>query len=599
MSDNPKLTARIEISANLRIGANPNPPNVFKLVVKNEGKTLLRPSGDAPVCFLTGELGSSERALFLNKDDARDCERNCDAPWETEWIFPGTQDDKFKLEIRNPGEANQSILGEGKSFAIEFSNILSETGPGKAKLGFLANLSETRQDLEIQKGDPPPGIITFYSEPPAEVQNLPGQTVTLKWRTFQMNDRKLEQVGIARPLKADFSQEEGEYKFQIATDVSFTLSGKPPDSRTLSVKVLRQGWHDITNTIYEGDPGYPRITGALDNKTGLTLEPVELFNANDQSLYGIFRHEFHDKERALLFETENPFAEWNLVETSVPGQPGRLPVGFTTSPGLYFNDFLWIMGGSQIDPDVTSNVVWRIDPETKVWQNLGPAGWPPRMGHAVVAFQTRIWVLGGRDASGKALNDVWSTDAKGTTWEKHRGREAEWPGRCLFRPAVFPKSKSESGRGSDAKQRGHTEQIWIYGGMTEPFASQANIRNDVWVYPAQSGDKWEELSITGILGNGKPIASCLQEFRSQLKLFGKFRFIDSKDGSEDVQPDARSLASPDTKTWGPFPNDGLKDWGGVSTFSYQLLNFKDKMLIAKALQYDEPNLVMKVYVPPS
>src|SRR5579872_2682440 len=134
MSDGPKLTATIEMTGNLRIGANYDPPNVFKLVIKNEGTALLRPPDDAPVCYLTGELGSSESALFLNKDDARECEKSCDAPWEAEWNFPGTHDDKFEVEIRNPGTANEPILGENKSFAIEFSKIISETGPGKAKL---------------------------------------------------------------------------------------------------------------------------------------------------------------------------------------------------------------------------------------------------------------------------------------------------------------------------------------------------------------------------------------------------------------------------------------------------------------------------------
>ena len=52
-----------------------------------------------------------------------------------------------------------------------------------------------------------------------------------------------------------------------------------------------------------------------------------------------------------------------------------------------------------------------------------------------------------------------------------------------------------------------------------------------------------------------------------------------------------------TKTWERFPSEGLKNWGAETASSYQLVNFRDKMLIAKALGLRKPNAVLKVYVP--
>jgi len=93
-----------------------------------------------------------------------------------------------------------------------------------------------------------------------------------------------------------------------------------------------------------------------------------------------------------------------------------------------------------------------------------------------------------------------------------------------------------------------------------------------------------------------PISSCLQVFHRKLCLFGRFRTI-AADQSEAIEPLAFSLSTPSTGTWDTFPSDGLKDWGADTTFSYQLVNFRNKMLIARALAYQLPNPVLKIYVP--
>ncbi len=583
MSDNSQVTAKIDITGDLRVGVSPQPPNKFKLVITNKGDAVPQPDAGQLTFYFTGTLGSSEAALFLNQDDARNCTKVVLSDWSADWSFP--DENTFHLEIYT---FNDPILTKNQQVTIEFSQVVSKTAPGKASLGFGSDLGAL-QDLDIGKTAAKPGIIAFYSDPPAGVRNLPGADVTLKWRTFDLTDRKLEEVG-GDELSPDFTGDEGSYRYpDLSADTTFMLSGfgagPPRVEQKLTLRVLKSGWYDRKNILVEGDPGYPHPADqseadALKKKDkGFELEPLELLNANDQQLYGVFRYWFQEKEIAFLFQTQNLFGRWKLVRCSVPDQDGMIPEGFATSPAIYFDDNIWLIGGSQIDPDKTSNIVWRLNFKSTppTWQNLGPAGWPPRMGHAVVLFRNEIWLMGGRDSSGNALNDVWTCGASGS-WQC-KTKSAEWSPRCLFRPAVL------------------NGEIWLYGGMKEPFTSQSLLYGDLYRYSSAAG-KWKKEDRVPV-NNRNPLASCLVVFRNTLRLFGKFRSINPSDRSELVEPLAFSLSNPSTGTWEGLPVEGLKDWGGVNTFNVQVLNFKDQMLVAKAVAYDQPNVVMKVFVPSS
>lgn len=594
MSQQVDLTASIIGVAgdSLRIGANPQPSNQFSVLIENRGEDIISEERVPPNLYLKGRLGEDGAALFSKKEDAREkCTITKPDNWNCEWDFTG--DDSFCLKIYS---FEETLFKKGDSIKITLSHVISQTAPGKAALSFASDLSEKTQTLPISKEAKIPDIIYFKSEPEEGVQNLPGDSVTLKWRTNHLTNRMLEQIGVGDPLPADFSKDEGAKLItNVSTEVSFRLSGYDgarPIERKLTVKVLRSGWYDTKNIILEGDPGYPSPTNAAEAKAlqGLgkrcSFEPTLLLNANNQCVYAVFRHFFQEKERAFLFQTKNPFGPWKFVETSVHNQPAgiRIPEGFSTSPGVYFNDNLWLIGGSQVDPDIVSNTVWRLDPNAKekAWENWGAANpspkmWSPRMGHAVLEFKGKIWVMGGRDAAGNALNDVWTLDVTTKKWSLVDG-QVSWEPRCLLNPAVF-----------------QGDQIWLYGGAQEPFSSK--LYDDVHVYKNGS---WTKLELTGIIAGAasrKPIASCLQVFNNKLCLFGKFRTVDPTDKSETVEPLAFSLSTPSTKTWDKFPNDGLKNWGGDTTFNYQLVNFKNVMLIAKALSYEAPSPVLKVYVP--
>jgi len=160
---------------------------------------------------------------------------------------------------------------------------------------------------------------------------------------------------------------------------------------------------------------------------------------------------------------------------------------------------------------------------------------------------------------------------------------ALWSPRCLIAPIVFD------------------HRIWLYGGAEEP--SSAELFHDLYTcsYAPAQGAKWEKQELTGVIEGSesrKPIASCLQVFKGKLYVFGKFRTVHHRDNSRLDEPLGFCLSDPSTRTWERFPTDGLKTWGAHTTFSYQAVNFKDKMLIAKALGYQTgESPVLKIYVP--
>ena len=507
----PQLQASIEIKGDFRVGANPRPGNEFLLVITNPGEPVRQAQGLSHL-FFRGFLGPGEEALFLNETDARKCIKKIPKDWKADWDFSVREAGKqlFGLKFYT---FKKTLFNKAETISLGFSDVESKTAPGSAVLTFESDFAAFKQDLAISKTADKPGIISFFSEPPEGVPNFPHDIVTLNWRTYGLTHRELIQMGRSDPLPCNFERDDGSRPIKVPdTAATFRLQGydgSRPIARELQVNVLGSGWHEIRNTVWEGDPGYPipeteTDTEAVKTTESYDLEPTLLFNANNQLLYGIFRHRFEGQEKAFLFQTENPFGGWDIVKSSVPDQAGDIPKGFSSSPGVYFNDELWLIGGSQIDQKNISNSVWCFDPLQNRWaalKDLEHQDSPtPRMGHAVLVFQNKIWVMGGRDESGNALNDVWILDTKEDQGQWHPLGNAPWSPRCLLAPIVFD------------------HMIWLYGGAQEP--SSAELFDDLYTcsYTNEQGAKWEKQELTGVIEGSeskKPIASCMQVFKGQ------------------------------------------------------------------------------------
>jgi hypothetical protein len=109
--------------------------------------------------------------------------------------------------------------------------------------------------------------------------------------------------------------------------------------------------------------------------------------------------------------------------------------------GVSFNGQLWLVGGGMSNahtnggPD--SNEIWRSSNGSD-WTRVATTGqiFSPRDGHCVVVFQNKLWVIGGWDNSIGAggtetrMNDVWSS-SDGVAWTKH-----DPAGGVIFAPRV-------------------------------------------------------------------------------------------------------------------------------------------------------------------
>jgi hypothetical protein len=142
-----------------------------------------------------------------------------------------------------------------------------------------------------------------------------------------------------------------------------------------------------------------------------------------------------------------------------------------------FQDKIWVMGGQTMPgfapaPEAFYNDVWN-SPDGVNWQQVTPQGetWSPRgaiMGSVV--FNDRLWVLGGgtydtpTTPNREYYNDVWST-ADGVNWERHDASGgAPWSAREYHYVTVFD------------------DRMWVIGGWKN------GDRNDVWY--SSDGENW-------------------------------------------------------------------------------------------------------------
>lgn len=106
---------------------------------------------------------------------------------------------------------------------------------------------------------------------------------------------------------------------------------------------------------------------------------------------------------------------------------------------------------------------------TESWvQATDQAAWSERQGHAAVSFAGKLWVLGGVDAPGTKLNDVWySTD--GITWTLATA-SAPWAARGAHGAVVFD------------------DKMWVLGGWEALYSEF----NDVWC--SLDGVNWDQVT---------------------------------------------------------------------------------------------------------
>jgi hypothetical protein len=138
---------------------------------------------------------------------------------------------------------------------------------------------------------------------------------------------------------------------------------------------------------------------------------------------------------------------------------------------LAFNGRIWVIGGwSGGYNQFLFCDVWS-SPDGSNW-TLATAFAPfyGRSGFTGLAFKNRIWVIGGQGASGVPKNDVWYS-SNGINWTQATAN-ASFPGRLNHSALIL-----------DGK-------MWVIGGALTGGYNPANFTNDVWY--SSDGSNWTE-----------------------------------------------------------------------------------------------------------
>ena len=140
----------------------------------------------------------------------------------------------------------------------------------------------------------------------------------------------------------------------------------------------------------------------------------------------------------------------------------------TTSRLQAFKTFFWKVIAKDGKGGQTESETFTFSTRSlRIEKLTNNATFSPRNKHTSVVFKDKVWVIGGRDASGK-LNDVWNSD-DGITWNE------------VTSSAPFTKRENHASVVFNNK-------IWVIAG----FDSTAFIKKDIW--NSDDGITWNEVT---------------------------------------------------------------------------------------------------------
>jgi Galactose oxidase, central domain len=451
----------------------------------------------------------------------------------------------------------QTVLSGKEETSLTITNFECNTDPGKAKLTVRVTVTgydnfEKPFDIDKKTTDELQ-ILYFRANPPQIITEKDRRDFVVEWNTIKAGTVKLYKADqlIATLKEGPGGFQNGERFSYPDQNLSLTfvyklvaLDATDPDKRQerqISVAVV--------------EPGFRRVDG-FRSRFGY---PSVLCNMDDVKLYSIFVNQ----GKPCLCSSAYPVVVWE-VETA------EVPDNMATSPAAYLGNQLWLVGGSAADTTNFSNQVWLYSPESGAWTQQADVPWKPRMGHVCVVRENRVWILGGLDANGNALKEVWSSGVNGD-WKQHAA--AAWPARCMHAAILFNK------------------KLWVYGGVTEPFGDPLD---DMWT--SSDGETWNSYTAIPRVDDkpaGKPLGCALQELKHELNLLGTFR-----EGT--ITEAKRFILDEGQQTWSGSGIPEEKAWHrqGGNTFSLTSVQYKG-LVFLRSLNYqvaDNPTS-LNLFVP--
>ncbi len=215
-----------------------------------------------------------------------------------------------------------------------------------------------------------------------------------------------------------------------------------------------------------------------------------------------------------------------------------------------FNDKLWLFGGKAGLLQDSLSDLWSSDNGVD-WQQVevGDAFANTQLiGHRVVVFKNKMWVLGGTTASAETI--IWSSD-NGTEWE-NRSLDAETDGgfgnRFYHELVVF------------------NDELWLVGGIVHADNNET-FTNEVW--KSSDGISWNKLT-----PSPEFTARAYHEltvYQDKLWIVGG-RVTDSIFGQEIAVDNGEVWSSSDGITWQPEAGIDPRDTHQVVVFDNKLIS---------------------------
>lgn len=191
---------------------------------------------------------------------------------------------------------------------------------------------------------------------------------------------------------------------------------------------------------------------------------------------------------AIGYSNEGFTGNWKFIQLTEADKIKLEP--FKLSPLVHLKDTnqalgrLVFIGGSLVSPTHFSNSIAIVNLEKNASKEdlvsvISDCSWLSRMGHRCLVFPhqgvDKIWLMGGQDEYGTALNDIWVSE-NGVDWRRIDGDGAytsdldtptPWEARCFFGATALLDNQ-------EGKQA-----LWIGGGFSETGGTQTQ---DVWIW---------------------------------------------------------------------------------------------------------------------
>lgn len=164
----------------------------------------------------------------------------------------------------------------------------------------------------------------------------------------------------------------------------------------------------------------------------------------------------------------NAFGSTGLVLTATQVTGSAAFSTRTLQASIGYQGKLWVFGGIN-SAGVALNDIWS-SVDGLSWTNVGTGAWSPRGGMEIINFNNTLYLMGGIDNSANLLSDVWSS-VDGVNWTLLT--VAAWPGRYNF------------GLTSS------TSLLYVAGGAAGVANGDSSMYSDV--YSSSDGVSWTRL----------------------------------------------------------------------------------------------------------